>query len=248
MTSPLILASASPRRRALLAELGVPFQVVVGYVPEELNSEVDVETQAVMLAARKAHAVAPGLTEGLVLGADTIVSIEREMLGKPRDDADATHMLRLLSGHEHQVVTGVALVDAATGAAQSTAVTSAVHMRTLSDAEIAAYIMSGEPCDKAGAYAIQGLGRSLIDYFGGCYTNIVGLPLCAVAALLTDAGFDIPSAWPRCRLPGGASCPMESSTALTPRHHSQDTRPVATGEASRIDRQLGSSASAAAGE
>ena len=213
MTSPLTLASGSPRRRALLAEFGVPFRVVVSDAPEELGTDGDAETQAVMLAARKAQAVASGLTEGLVLGADTIVTIDGEMLGKPRDDADAARMLRRLSGRDHHVVTGVALVDAATSVGQTTAVTSAVHMRALTDAEIAAYILSGEPRDKAGAYAIQGLGSSLIDHFGGCYTNIVGLPLCAVAALLIKAEFDFPDARPGCRLPDGTACANEPSPA-----------------------------------
>jgi septum formation protein len=222
MTSSLILASASPRRRALLAQLGIPFQVFVSDILEELDSEVDVETQAIGLAGRKAYSVASRLTDGLILGADTIITIDGEMLGKPSDDAAAARTLRRLAGREHRVVTGVALIDAATGSANSTAVTSAVHMRGLTDAEIAAYVMSGEPRDKAGAYAIQGLGRSLIDHFGGCYTTIVGLPLCAVTALLTEAGLGVPGGWQGCRLPDGAACPM----AILTDFHPPSPRPV----------------------
>jgi septum formation protein len=144
-----------------------------------------------------------------VLGADTIVTIDGDLLGKPADDAEADRMLRRLSGREHSVVTGVALVDAETGSRQTSAVTSLVRFWALSDEEIAAYVASGEPRHKAGAYAIQGLGADLIAGLSGCYTNVVGLPLCEVARLLTHIGVTVPASWRGCRLPNGERCPRE---------------------------------------
>ena len=204
---PLILASASPRRRELLEEFGVPFTVVVSDAPETLDPSLSPDSQAVALAERKARAVAQNRSDGFALGADTIVVRNGEILGKPTDDGDARRMLRRLSGRTHQVITGLALVDAATGAVDRTAVTSTVHMRPLTDCEIARYVATGEPADKAGAYAIQGLGAALIDHFSGCFTNVVGLPLCAVAELLTGAGVPLPHHWIGCRLPNGDRCP-----------------------------------------
>jgi septum formation protein len=204
---PLILASGSPRRRELLHELGLPFQVIVSEVPEAITPELKPADQAVTLAMQKAAAVAARLEVGLVLGADTLVVLDGDILGKPADDADAAAMLRRLSGREHQVVTGLALINVATGTRSTSSVTSTVRFRLLSDEEIAAYVASGEPRDKAGAYAIQGLGGGLITELQGCYTNVVGLPLCEVAALLADAGQPLPLAWAGCRLPDGEPCP-----------------------------------------
>jgi septum formation protein len=192
----LILASGSPRRRALLATLGLPFSVVVSDVAEDLDPALTPAEQAVTLAERKARAVAAGIPRGLVLGADTIVVLDGEILGKPGDNADARRMLRRLSGRPHEVITGVALVDAATGASRSAAVTSTVHMRPLTDEAIVAYVATGEPRDKAGAYAIQGRGAALIDRHEGSFTNVVGLPLDEVAALLRDAGLSAASPIP----------------------------------------------------
>jgi septum formation protein len=207
--SPLILASGSPRRRELLAKLGVPFEVIASEEPESISAGANPKAQAIALAEHKARAVASGLRSGLVLGADTIVAIDGELLGKPTDDTDAARMLRRLSGREHSVVTGVALVDMETGACQTSAVTSLVRFRSLRDEEIAAYVATGEPGDKAGAYAIQGLGADLIAHLNGCYTNVVGLPLCEVERLLTSAGVTLPASWRGCRLPNGEPCPRE---------------------------------------
>ena len=204
---PLILASGSPRRVALLGELGVPFQTVVSDAPETIDSGLSPEAQAVALAERKARAVANRLQTGIVLGADTIVVLDGEILGKPVDEADATRMLRRLSGQEHRVVTGIAVVDARSGSLRSSAVASAVRFRTLSDEEIDRYVATGEPQGKAGAYAIQGLGSGLVSTLEGCFTNVVGLPLCQTARLLNAAGVVVSSTWPGCRLPDGASCP-----------------------------------------
>jgi septum formation protein len=189
--APLILASGSPRRRELLSELVVPFAVIVSDVSEDLDPALTPVEQAVALAERKARAVAATVARGLVLGADTIVVLDGNILGKPVDDADACRILRRLSGRPHEVITGVALVDAASGGTRSAAVTSTVHVRPLANEEIAAYVASGEPRDKAGAYAIQGLGAALIDRHDGSYTNVVGLPLDEVVALLREAGLPV---------------------------------------------------------
>ena len=203
----LILASGSPRRAALLGELGVPFETVVSNAPETIDPRLGAEAQAVVLAERKAQAVASQHETGFVLGADTIVVLDGEMLGKPVDEADATRMLRRLSGREHRVVTGIAVVDASTGSLRTSAVGSNVRFRTLSDEEIDRYVATGEPRGKAGAYAIQGLGSGLVSALKGCFTNVVGLPLCETAGLLTAAGIIVSSSWPGCRIAGRRSCP-----------------------------------------
>ena len=204
---PLILASGSPRRRELLAELGLPFQIIFSDVPEDIVPGIEPAEQALALATKKATAVAERLDDGLVLGADTLVALDDQLLGKPADDADAAAMLRRLSGREHHVVTGLALIDAATGATRTSSVTSTVRFRPLDEREIAAYVASGEPRDKAGAYAIQGLGGELIAGLRGCYTNVVGLPMCEVAALLDRAGQTLSPDWGGCRLPNSELCP-----------------------------------------
>lgn len=206
MTDPLILASGSPRRRELLAALGIPFAVVVSNEPEPLLEGMAPREQAVQLALRKARAVAATHAAGWVLGADTIVVLDGEILGKPAGPADAEAMLQRLRGREHQVYTGLALVNAASGAEHTASVPATVTMRNYDDTEIAAYVASGEPLDKAGAYGIQGLGGDLVAGYEGCFNAIVGLPLCGVAALLQDAGLPAPTA-PVCLRPDGSPCP-----------------------------------------
>lgn len=205
----LILASGSPRRRELLTDVGIPFQVVVSDVAETIAPDLDPEAQAVALAKQKARAVASNLETGIVLGADTIVVLDGMLLGKPEDDADAIDMLRLLSGRDHHVVTGIATLNAATMSLRSSAVASLVRFRSLSDDDIVAYVATGEPRDKAGAYAIQGLGSGLIRDLEGCFTNVVGLPLCETANVLREAGVIVPATWPGCRLPDGELCPRQ---------------------------------------
>ncbi len=205
--APLVLASGSPRRVALLSELGVPFQPVVSNEPETIDPGLSPEAQTIILAERKARAVESQLEAGIVLGADTIVVLDGQLLGKPVDDADATRMLRRLSGREHRVVTGIAVVDADTCSVNTSAVTSIVRFRALSDREIALYVATDELRGKAGAYAIQGRGAGLVSALEGCFTNVVGLPLCETARLLTAAGVTIKPTWPGCRLPDGVPCP-----------------------------------------
>jgi septum formation protein len=204
---PLVLASGSPRRRELLGQLAVPFQITVSDAPETLDPRLSPEAQAIALAERKARAVAADYPNCLVLAADTIVVLDGEILGKPTGDSDAARMLRQLSGREHLVITGLVLLDAARDASWRAAVTSRVRFRHLSDGEIATYVATGETRDKAGAYAIQGIGSALIAGLDGCRSNVVGLPLCEVAALLEMAGVAIPPGFAGCRLADGTLCP-----------------------------------------
>lgn len=205
--SPLILASGSPRRRELLASLKVPFTVVTSGVDEEIEDGSRPDDMVIRLAERKASAVAAMLDRGVVIGADTTVVLDGLVLNKPLDDDDARRMLRILRGRMHAVWTGVVVIDAASGHSESGAVRSLVRMRGYADEEIDAYVATGEPLDKAGAYAIQGGAGVFVERIEGCYANVVGLPLCELAALL--ARFDVVAGAddPVCRLPNGDPCP-----------------------------------------
>ncbi len=183
----LILASASPRRRELLTQAGFSFEVQPAHIPEDLLPSEDPIAYVVRLARQKAEAVFSEISSQesaapVVLGADTTVTLDAHILGKPADAADAARMLRLLSGRTHRVITGVAVV-AASGVQVAAEVTG-VRFLTLSDEEIAAYIATGEPMDKAGAYAIQGRAARWIPRVEGCYFNVVGLPLALVTTML----------------------------------------------------------------
>jgi septum formation protein len=181
----LILASASPRRRELLAQAGFVFDVIAADIPELSKPGEDPIRFVTRLAREKAEAVADrhSLPPGaLILGADTIVLVDGEVLGKPKDAADAARMLRLLSGRTHQVITGVCLLRGRER--QRAAEVTFVRFNTLSDAEIDDYIATGEPMDKAGAYAIQGRAGRWIPRIHGCYFNVVGLPLALVTSMI----------------------------------------------------------------
>jgi septum formation protein len=191
----LVLASASPRRSELLAQAGYRFRVHPAHIPEDPFEGEDPIAYVTRLAREKAEAVYRELStgngpEGLrldgqtlaVLGADTTVTLDNTILGKPEGAADAARILRLLSGRTHRVITGVALVTAS--GAQVAAEATAVRFLTLSDAEIAEYVAGGEPMDKAGAYAIQGRAARWIPRIDGCYFNVMGLPLALVSSLL----------------------------------------------------------------
>ena len=198
--APLLLASTSPRRRELLERAGLSFQVAAPAVEEEPRDGETPQALAERLALAKARAVADALRgvgpssqpEGgprLVVGADTlVVAPDGRVLGKPRDAAEALDMLRALRGRRHTVVTGVAVVDAATGHARATHRTSAVWMRVYSEEEAQAYVASGEPLDKAGAYAVQDPAFRPASRVEGCLLNVVGLPLCALRELLLACG------------------------------------------------------------
>jgi septum formation protein len=173
----LILASSSPRRAEILRQAGIPFKVRVALVDETPRDGELPEKYVQRLAAEKALAVECG-PEETVLGADTTVVIDREMLAKPEDAADARRMLGLLSGRRHEVLTGIALRRG--GEVVRDWASTSVWFTTMTDEEIAEYVASGEPMDKAGAYAIQGLASKFIEKIEGCYFNVVGLPVALV--------------------------------------------------------------------
>lgn len=177
MPQPLLLASASPRRRELLEQIQVVFEVVPMDVDERPNPGESPAALAERLAIAKAEAARSHLAPGQwVLAADTVVVADREALGKPADYNAAVAMLRRLSGREHQVVSGMALWRPG-AAMRSQTVLTRVRIRPLADADIEAYWATGEPQDKAGAYAIQGRGAAFVEWLEGSYTNVVGLPL-----------------------------------------------------------------------
>jgi septum formation protein len=173
----LVLASQSPRRKEILQRAGIPFEVRVAPVVEEHRPDEQPSEYVRRLAHSKANAVQRRACE-IILGADTTVVVDQHILEKPAGDADAARMLRMLSGREHTVVTGICLLHD-NGVIVDEAVTR-VRFVTLSEDEIRTYVASGEPHDKAGAYAIQGLASRFIDRIEGCYFNVVGLPIALV--------------------------------------------------------------------
>jgi septum formation protein len=194
----LVLASASPRRQELLRNAGISFDVQPAHIPEEALPGEEAKVFAERLAREKALAVARKRPGDVVLGADTVVVVDNRILGKPIDAADAARMLRLLSGCTHRVITGVCLVTPATGqlpvASERVVVSSECTLVTVSeigDREIAAYVATGEPMDKAGAYAIQGIASRWIPRIEGDYSNVVGLPVALVYGMLRQAGMDL---------------------------------------------------------
>jgi septum formation protein len=181
----LILASSSPRRRELLRQAGFDFEVRPSSVKESVLPGEAPEEFARRAAREKALQVACGAPpDTLVLGADTVVVVNGEILGKPLDAADAAQMLRRLSGATHRVITGVCLIRAPRQLAAVAHETTFVSFRELDEEEIRAYIANGEPFDKAGAYGIQGLASKFVTRIEGCYFNVVGLPLALVYGLL----------------------------------------------------------------
>ena len=178
----IILASASPRRRELLAQIGIPFEVLTSDADESIGT-AEPEEACRELAKRKAKAVLEHLKacgrgdeDLLIIGADTIVVQDKEILGKPADPADAARMLRLLSGREHEVLTGVYVIDTAGGSFAFSEKTD-VYVADLTEADIAFYLSTGEPFDKAGSYGIQGMFARYIEKIDGDYNNVVGLPV-----------------------------------------------------------------------
>ena len=182
----LVLASASPRRRALLDEAGLAFDVGEDDVDERVVAGEMPEAYVRRLALEKARAGLAQHPASVVLGADTTVVIDGEILGKPVDDADAHRMLEQLSGRSHQVLTGVAIAWREGGRVAIDRTT--VWFKALSPSDIAQYVATGEPRDKAGAYAIQGLASRFIERIDGSYSNVVGLPVAVVLQLLADVG------------------------------------------------------------
>jgi septum formation protein len=189
MKTAIVLASASPRRSELLESAGIGFRVAPADINEEALPEEEPVDYVLRLAEEKAKASAAAGTEGrFFLGADTIVLCEGEIMGKPKDAADADRMLRKLSGVPHEVVTGYAIYDQERKGAVREAVRTKVYFKHLRDEEISSYIATGCPFDKAGAYAIQGGAAHMVQRIEGSYTNVVGLPLCEVVEALRVLG------------------------------------------------------------
>jgi nucleoside triphosphate pyrophosphatase len=189
----IILASNSPRRKELLQNAGIDFvsdpaDVDESRLPGELPAEY-----AVRLALDKALCTASRHADGIVVGADTVVVAQGEVLGKPSSTEDAARMLGMLSGRTHEVVTGIALVNAATGAKITASETTRVRMRALTRAQVEAYVATGEPMDKAGGYGIQGRASLFVESVEGCYFNVVGLPMARLAVMLGEMGAHVPA-------------------------------------------------------
>ena len=173
----LILASASPRRAEILRSVGWPFEALPAHLDESREDGEKADAYVERIALAKAEAVAARSPGSLVLGADTVVVVDDQILGKPRDQNDSCRMLRLLNGRWHQVLTGVALVNDVTGQSKVAHEVTDVRFAEMSDEEINWYVATGEPMDKAGAYAIQGHGALFIKEIRGDYFNVVGLPV-----------------------------------------------------------------------
>jgi len=187
-TPHLILASQSPRRKDLLEQAGIAFEVIPGNFDEDSVPLDEPESYTRVLAREKAQQIAHKYPDSWIIGADTIVCIDDAVLGKPSSRQKARSMLRQLSGRTHQVVTGYALVHQSKQKLITDAVRTDVRFKALSEEEIEWYIHSCEPFDKAGGYAIQGLGTFLVKEVSGSYTNVVGLPVCEVIELLYSEG------------------------------------------------------------
>lgn len=187
MSKSLILASSSPRRRELLQAAGIPCRVEVADISEAQLPQEEPVAYARRLAREKAAEVAKRFADHPILAADTIVVIDRDTLGKPKDNADAARMLRALSGRSHEVITAICLRTADGESHVHHEVTS-VHMSELSEKEICDYVAHGEPMDKAGAYAIQGIASRWVTKIEGDYANVVGLPVAQVYAMLRRHG------------------------------------------------------------
>lgn len=186
--TPIILASNSPRRKELLRQIGAAFTSDPADVDERILPGEAPEQYALRVAREKAEAAARRAGAGIVIAADTIVVLEGAILGKPVDAADAGRMLGMLSGRVHHVITGLVVMDAATGRTLARTADTRVWFRDLSPEEIRSYAACGEPLDKAGAYGIQEKGALLVRKIEGCYFNVVGLPLSLLAEMLADFG------------------------------------------------------------
>ncbi len=185
----LILASASPRRRELMGYFDVPFAVVPATGPETPPAGADGGETARALSLAKAKEVADAHPDAVVIGADTVVEADGAILGKPRDEADARRMLRLLSGREHRVYTGVTVIK--DGKALSRQAMTRVFFRAMTEDEIDAYVATGEPMDKAGAYGYQGRAGLYVERIEGDFFNVVGLPLCLLGRMLREMGVEL---------------------------------------------------------
>jgi septum formation protein len=185
-----VLASASPRRRELLASINIDFEVVPSHIPEVRGEGESPEEYVARLSREKAAAVAEQFPDSWIIAADTTVLLGDELLEKPADGDDAARMLAAIAGKTHVVYTGLTLLNAAKNWRETRVSESEVRMLPLDAREIAWYVATGEPLDKAGAYAVQGIGGMFIDSIHGSYSNVVGLPLATLFAMLRKAGID----------------------------------------------------------
>ncbi len=191
MNKKLILASQSPRRQALLKQLGYQFEIIVADIDESIKHDELPDDYVLRLAKEKAQrgfALSSDKANSLVLGSDTCVVSQGQILGKPESEADSIKMLSLLSGNQHQVITAIAVVGEGSEQTLTRLVTTEVLFKTLSLTEMQQYWLTGEPQDKAGSYAIQGIAGQFIKSIQGSYSSVVGLPLYECAQLLTEAG------------------------------------------------------------
>lgn len=193
----IVLASASPRRRELLRQTGLQFEVEPGGYDEAMPGACGPEAMARGLSLGKARAAAEKHADAIIIAADTLVVLDSRVFGKPQSDARAREMLRALQGRTHCVVTGFTILDTGSGRVVTRSVETRVHLRKLTLSQIDAYVGTGEPQDKAGGYAIQGRGAVLVDRIEGDYSNVVGLPLAALAQSLR--GFGVEVLQDRCR-------------------------------------------------
>ncbi len=187
----IILASASPRRKELLEKIGLEFEVEPSNYEENLSSELGPHGLAKSLSLEKAKLVAEKYRNALVIAADTFIVLEGKILGKPQTETEARKMLETISGRQHSVITGFTIMDTDTNKALSKSVETKVYIRKLTSNEIDAYVESKEPLDKAGAYAIQGLGSVIVEKIEGDYFNVIGLPLSALTESLKEFGVHI---------------------------------------------------------
>ncbi len=188
----LILASTSPRRHELLALLGVPFEVRSPSFKERVVADRSAIELVQFFAYGKAQSIAKQIPEAMVLGSDTVIELDHDVLGKPADLSEARSMLRRLAGREHSVHTAVALIGLASAIDFVTFSTTVVRMKPFDAPMHNRYLMTGESLDKAGAYSVQGEGSDLVESLNGDFLTVVGLPLCLVAQLLQQAGMRVP--------------------------------------------------------
>lgn len=187
----IILASASPRRKELLGKIGLVFKVDPSDYPEDLVSPLKPEELVINISQNKARAVASKYPDALIIAADTIGVIGKRVIGKPHTGLEAIAMLKFLSGRSHQVITGLSVMDSKSGKIVSRMVQTRVYFKKLSDSEVRRYVATGEPLDKAGAYAIQGLGSLMVEKINGDYYNVMGLPLNALSQILQEFGVNL---------------------------------------------------------
>jgi septum formation protein len=191
----IILASGSPRRYELFSSLGLPFERMQSDMEEDFGTPGDPRDFALKMAQAKAEALSSLRPDSVIIGADTIVVADGEILGKPGTEERALEMLGLLNGKRHRVITGITIIHSDKGVVETGAKITEVEFHRVEEKSIHEYVVSGEPLDKAGAYGIQGKGRFLIKSIEGCYHNVVGLPLCLLVELLRKTGLDGGPLW-----------------------------------------------------